>query len=73
VFKGSQKRKFCTLICYQQFNKGKEKPKSRKVLRPDKNILEQEIRNFSFLSLGKKYGVSDNTIRKWCKIYNIQK
>ncbi len=23
------------------------------------------------LQLGKKYGVSDNAIRKWCKSYNI--
>ena len=32
-----------------------------------RDILKKEIREKSFMSLGKKYGVRDNTIRKWCK------
>lgn len=63
--------KFCSAVCYQTDRKGKEKPNTRKVLRPSKEILEQEILTHSFLALGRKYGVSDNAIRKWCKIYNI--
>jgi len=43
----------------------------RKVNRPTKETLEAEIRNFSFTELGRKYGVIDNTIRKWCKYYNL--
>lgn len=43
----------------------------RKVSRPSKEILEKEIQENSFVALGKKYGVSDNAIRKWCKSYNI--
>lgn len=45
--------------------------KLRKVQRPSKEILEVEIKNNTFLSLSKKYGVSDNAIRKWCKYYSI--
>lgn len=45
--------------------------KQRKVNRPSKEILLSEIIEFSFCTLGKKYGVSDNTIRKWCKYYRI--
>ena len=45
--------------------------KLRKVERPSKEKLEIEIKENSFLSLGKKYGVSDNAIRKWCKYYSI--
>lgn len=44
---------------------------SRKVERPTKEILEQEVAENSFVSLGKKYGVSDNAIRKWCVSYGI--
>ena len=43
----------------------------QKVDRPDVETLIQEIAESSFLAVGKKYGVSDNAVRKWCKSYNI--
>ena len=43
----------------------------RKVERPSKEILEHEIYQHSFRALGIKYGVIDNTIRKWCKGYGL--
>lgn len=45
--------------------------KNRKVDRPSKEFLEQEIKENTMVSLGKKYGVSDNAVRKWCKLYDI--
>ena len=33
--------------------------------------IENEIKENTMVSLGKKYGVSDNSIRKWCKNYGI--
>ena len=39
----------------------------RKVERPSREELKNDIRNNSFLKLSKKYGVTDNAIRKWCK------
>lgn len=39
--------------------------------RPTREVLKEEIRNNSFLKLGKKYNVSDNAIRKWCISYNL--
>lgn len=45
--------------------------KQRKVNRPSKEVLLTEINEFSFSSLGKKYGVSDNAIKKWCIYYKI--
>jgi hypothetical protein len=41
----------------------------RKVKRPEYEILKQEINDFGYTGTGKKYGVSDNAIRKWVKIY----
>lgn len=45
--------------------------KLRIVERPNREILKEKIRNQTFLSIGKEYGVSDNAIRKWCKAYNL--
>lgn len=64
------KSKTCS-ECYHKSTKGIERFNSRKVIRPTKEILKQEIQTNSFVSLGKKYGVSDNAVRKWCKSYNI--
>jgi hypothetical protein len=42
--------------------------KRRKVKeRPDKNTLLELLKTNSYVSLGKKFNVSDNTIRKWLK------
>lgn len=38
---------------------------------PSKEQLLQDIKNMSMVKVGKKYGVSDNTIRKWCKRLEI--
>jgi very-short-patch-repair endonuclease/transposase-like protein len=43
--------------------------KQRRVERPDYETLKQEVNEFGFLGTGKKYGVSDNSIRKWLKFY----
>jgi very-short-patch-repair endonuclease len=41
----------------------------RKVNRPDYETLINEVNDLGFVKTGKKYGVSDNTIRKWVKFY----
>ena len=38
---------------------------------PPKEELEPLIYELPFTQIGKKYGVTDNTIRKWCKKYNL--
>ena len=35
--------------------------------RPSREELKQLIQNYSFVELGRQFGVSDNAIRKWCK------
>lgn len=37
----------------------------RKVERPNIDVLEQEVVEMGYSAVGRKYGVSDNTIRKW--------
>ena len=41
----------------------------RKVVRPTLEVLKQEVKELGYSSVGRKYGVSDNAIRKWIKIY----
>lgn len=52
-------QKYCSYECH--------KKSLRKVERPSKEQLQKEISESSFVQVGKKYGVSDNTIRKWLK------
>jgi len=44
--------------------------KTRKIKRPNKKILMRELKNSNYTQIGKKYGVSDNSIRKWVIYYN---
>lgn len=44
--------------------------KSRRVVRPDLEQLLLDVRIFGYRATGRKYGVSDNSIRKWIKSLN---
>jgi len=39
----------------------------RKVIRPELNIILESISEIGYCATGRKYGVSDNCIRKWIK------
>lgn len=41
----------------------------RKVERPSYEQLKKDIEQSNFVAVGKKYGVTDNTIRKWLRYY----
>ncbi len=45
--------------------------KRRKVERPSKEELKELINTTSFLQIGRNYGVSDNSVRKWAKSYGL--
>lgn len=49
--------------CYNKYQ--------RVVERPSREELKQLIRTTPFTIIGKQYDVSDNAVRKWCKIYNL--
>lgn len=52
----------CTTCAHKQ---------QRKVDRPDRETLKEDIRTMSMTQVGKKYGVNDNSIRKWCDAYGL--
>lgn len=63
-----KQKKYCSVICM------KSDDNRKKVPRPSKEQLEDDLKNkSSMLSLGRKYGVSDNAVRKWIKEYGINK
>ena len=43
----------------------------QKCVRPTREELKSLIQNYSFLQIGKMYGVSDNAIRNWCTQNNL--
>lgn len=44
-----------------------EKLSQRKIVRPSKTQLLEEIKETNYCVVGRKYGISDNAIRKWLK------
>lgn len=44
----------------------------RKVARPSKKDLILQLQSDSMVKIGKRYGVSDNAVRKWIKAYSIE-
>ncbi len=42
----------------------------RRVERPSYEILIKETKELGFSAVGRKYGVSDNAIRNWVRIYD---
>jgi len=54
-------RKYCNQECYS-LNQRKVKN------RPNKEQLLREIKESNYCAIGRKYGVSDNCIRKWLEI-----
>jgi hypothetical protein len=45
---------------------------TRKVERPSYDQLLQDVSEMSMLAVGRKYGVSDNAVRKWLRWYEAQ-
>ena len=71
-----EKFKINYLNDYENNNQFKEKKinieilkKDRKRNRPPYEILIQDTKSLGFSATGRKYGVSDNSIRKWIKFY----
>jgi 5-methylcytosine-specific restriction endonuclease McrA len=62
----TRKTKYC-MSCYAKNIAPKVGIKQRKANRPSVKILNKEIKEFGYKATGKKYGVSDNAIRKWIK------
>jgi hypothetical protein len=69
----TMQHRYCSQECWGTVSSerklGIPQPHLRKVERPSYEQLEKDIRTMSMLAVGRKYGVSDNAVRKWIRWY----
>lgn len=66
--------RYCSHACGVH-SKGRRKPRPerRRVERPSYEQLMADVQSFSFVAIGRKYGVSDRAVRKWIRWYEYQR
>lgn len=63
-------QRYCSRACGIRYErKGKPNPALRRVARPPYDELLREIEATSYSAVGRRYGVTDNAIRKWLRQY----
>lgn len=77
------KQRYCSRYCGVRWDRsncnrrgcgrGVPKPTSRKAKRPSYGQLVKEIEAAGYSAVGRKYGVSDNAVRKWVRFYEGQR
>jgi len=64
------RQRYCSRECGMRWDRsGIPRPAARKVDRPPYSQLLREVRAVGFLATGRRYGVTDNAIRKWLRQY----
>jgi hypothetical protein len=63
------RHRYCSRSCPPGQSPGIPRPERRKVERPDFDRLLAEVEADGFMATGRRYGVSDNAIRKWIRQY----
>ena len=76
-------QRYCSHACFARSNVGVPRPNRRKTVvvdkrecrveRPPYRQLLAEIEATSYCAVGRKYGVSDNAIRKWVRQYRRER
>jgi hypothetical protein len=63
-------QRYCSRACGSRWDRARlQRSKTRKVERPPHEQLLSEVDRLGYLAVGRKYGVSDNAIRKWLRLY----
>jgi hypothetical protein len=69
--------RYCSMRCWGRVAaksyRGSPHPNARKVPRPSYDQLMEDLKSMSLLAVGRKYGVSDNAVRKWIRWYEYQR
>ncbi len=66
--------RYCSKVCGLHSRGSRApRPERRKVDRPPYEQLMADVQSMSFLAIGRKYGVSDNAIRKWIRWYEYER
>lgn len=65
-------QRFCSLDCgrsHERPHMRAPRPETRKVARPSFEQLMEDLAHMSWVAVGRKYGVTDNAVRKWVRWY----
>lgn len=66
--------RYCSQMCGVHSKADRApRPERRKVPRPPYDQLMTDLKSMSMLAVGRKYGVSDNAVRKWIRWYEYQR
>jgi hypothetical protein len=67
-------QRYCSRYCGNRWDRsGVRRPGAHKVERPPLAQLLREIEEHGYLGVGRRYGVSDNAIRKWVREYERER
>ena len=68
-----RRQRYCSRECGMRWDRsGVARPASRKVDRPPYSQLLREVHAIGFSATGRRYGVTDNAIRKWLRQYELE-
>jgi hypothetical protein len=71
---GYASQRYCSRYCgVRRKRDGRARTEQRKVRRPPYSHLLREIRVLGYVGTGRRYGVSDNAIRKWLRQYEHER
>jgi hypothetical protein len=62
-------QQYCSQKCGSRHDRGTPRPETRRVDRPPYARLKREIAAMGWSAVGRRYGVSDNAVRKWVRWY----
>lgn len=69
-----RRQRFCSRRCSRRAPpNGGPRPHTRKVPRPPYPQLLREVRALGWSAVGRRYGVSDNAVRKWVRQYERER
>jgi ribosomal protein L37E len=76
-FPARPQQRYCSRACGTRWDRsklrGKPIPSYRRVKRPPYEQLLAEINSMGYCAVGRKYGVSDNAVRKWVRFYERER
>jgi hypothetical protein len=72
----TMQHRYCSQECWGrvavEMYRGREHPNARRVPRPSYDQLMEDVKSMSMVAVGRKYGVSDNAVRKWIRWYEYR-
>jgi hypothetical protein len=69
----TSRQRFCSQACAYRGKRGVAQMGHRRVRRPPYAQLLREIHALGWSGVGRRYGVSDNAVRKWVRQYERER